>query len=267
MSSERNRWISKSVSTLVCGVAAFCAVGLVARKSEVALEGTIAQNAYAISSEKNGTGAKRNGEILLFTQESNIRLLPDPNDPKCKSTASGTCGRTGEKIEPEIIVNHFTIGAIDQTANDVWSFFAQGSPDKGRRRGLGVQFVVGKEGEVLQLAHMYEGKVEKTNGVQNYNSEAISIEAVYPENTASSKNALPKAQYDSLVRLNLNLIKQYDIPLGPSHTWKAPSNNRVDVSGVLGHHQLNPETKTDPGLNFMKDLREDIRIALEKKHE
>ncbi len=202
------------------------------------------------------------GDKMIFTSQENVQLLPSPDEPKCKDTSSGTCGRTGEKIDPTMIVNHFTADGRVATAEDVRRFFAEGSLDRGRKRGVGVQFIVGTEGEILQLANMYPSMVEKTQGVQNYNNKAINIEVVNPGFTANGKDEIPQAQYDALLDLNLSLMKQYDIKLGPTHTWKAPSNAPVKVSGVVGHYQVNPDTKSDPGPNFMRDLNADIKKRL-----
>jgi hypothetical protein len=183
------------------------------------------------------------------------KLLPLPQENNCKGTKTESCGRPGTCIQPAKIVIHTTAGPSTK-AEDTYRFFAGGAGGA----GTGTQFVIGKEGEVIQMAELFKDQVETTRGVQNY-SDHISIEVV-DDNVYGSKNEAPAVQYASLIKLVKQLMQQYNIPLGDlQYDWKSP-NNEKNMSlgkGVYGHYQLNPQTKTDPGINFMRDLRKDLQ--------
>lgn len=192
------------------------------------------------------------------------RLLPLPNQKTAdgKITCSGTlteaCGRPGECVTPRKIVLHTTAGIVNM--NELYNFFANGSPSSGGYNGVGSHFAVGKDGQVLQMVEMYPDKTEKTYAVKNF-GDHISIE-INHTGVYNDKNAAPGEQYQAVLNLVKKLMSQYNIPLGNlEYTWKALTD-RPDPSadfGIFGHYQLNPSNRTDPGIGFFRDLRNDLK--------
>lgn len=194
------------------------------------------------------------------------RLLPLPSqktaDGKitCSDTLTEACGRPGECVVPRKIVLHTTAGFVNM--NELYNFFANGSPSSGGYNGVGSHFAVGKDGQVLQMVEMYPDKTEKAYAVANY-GDHISVE-INHSGVYSDKNAAPGEQYRAVLGLVKKLMSQYSIPLGNlEYTWKAMSNQPDPTagSGVFGHYQLNPSNRTDPGIGFFRDLRNDLRTS------
>lgn len=164
----------------------------------------------------------------------------------------GTCG-----IKPTKIVVHTTWGT--ETAE------AQFQDFENQTRGASTAFVVGKDGQILQMLELLSDKAEIGWGVGNYNSHAISIEVGHNGNY-ESRDAAPSAQYNALLELISALMEAYSIPLGDVeydvvNTGDRPGEGPIDAStlGIFGHYQLNPLGKTDPGRGFLRDVREDIK--------
>ncbi|HWY79240.1 MAG TPA: peptidoglycan recognition family protein [Candidatus Sulfotelmatobacter sp.] len=163
-------------------------------------------------------------------------------------------GRPGTCFKPKWIVMHITAGN-ETTALQVFNYFNSGAGG----RHVGTQFAIGKQGDVIQMTQSFTDKFEKAYGVLNFNEGSISIEltqlSVY-----NSKASVPPKQYAAAVTLVKALMKQYNIPVGPyGYTWKASSDTFSNYpSGVYGHYQFNPLTRTDPGAGFMRDFRKDI---------
>jgi hypothetical protein len=173
-------------------------------------------------------------------------------------------GRPGTCIIPTKIVLHTTDGGpekVGQTMDQLYNDLANSNTNKG---GVSVNFLVDEKGNIMQLVPMYQSTSETTRGVANYNNDAhneqISIEMMSPQPFAA-KSDVPKAQYDATIALIQALMKQYNIPLGDHDaSWTAPSDSYTadSGSGVFGHYQLNPQSKPDPGVNFMPVVRADL---------
>lgn len=194
------------------------------------------------------------GTIISLNYEK--RLLPPANTEPCSSTDTGSCGRPGSCTTPKRIVLHTTWGML--SAEDTYNYFAGGSEG----RGVGCHFAVGQDGKVIQMVELLEDTVEKVYCVGGY-SDHISIEmgSPNPNGNYASKNAAPAPQYQAALTLVKQLMQQYNIPLGNlDYTWKSPVNSYTDLatSGVYGHYQLNPETRSDPGSGWFKDFRADL---------
>lgn len=164
----------------------------------------------------------------------------------------GNCG-----IKPTKIVVHTTQG--------VETVEAQFEDFENQTRGASTAFMVGKDGQVMQMLELLEDKAEIGWGVGNYNSHAISIE-VGRNGNYESRDEAPPEQYESLLKLIAALMQVYSIPVGDVeydtvNTGDSPGDGPIDAStlGIFGHYQLNPSGKTDPGRGFLRDVREDIK--------
>lgn len=162
-------------------------------------------------------------------------------------------GIPGEIRVPNAIVLHTTQTPGD-TAISVYEFF------RDRKRGASTQLAVGKAGDAVQMARFYKNGVDRTYGCRNYPA-TIGIEmtelGVY-----NSREETPAKQFETTAEITLSLMEQYAIPLGDYDAdWHSDSNARIQnlPPGVYGHYQLNPETKTDPGIGFLRDLRKEIK--------
>lgn len=192
------------------------------------------------------------------------KLLPLPSENilgeniKCSTTQFECCGRPGVCMTPKRIVLHTTEGPI--SANDIYQYFAKGAPGGGGRRGVASHFGVGRDGATLQMVESYDTLMEKAYAVANY-GDHISIE-MGSASVFKNKAAVPAAQYQATLNLVKKLMKQYNIPLGDlEYDWKASSDfPTADITaGVFGHYQLNPSDRTDPGIGFMQEFREDLK--------
>lgn len=200
----------------------------------------------------SGTPTLCSGDVVSLGY--NKQLLPLPGDSSnCSGSLTGACGRPGTCVVPQKIVLHVT--ASDLSANDVYKYFAGGSAG----RGVGAHFIIDKDGTVIQVAETLENRVEVAYAVANY-SDHISIEMV-SSNLYGSKSEAPTAQYQAALTLVKKLMNQYGIPVGNlSYDWRAPSDlfTSLALPGVYGHYQLNPLTRTDPGIGILRDMRQDL---------
>ncbi len=181
-------------------------------------------------------------------------FLPLPGSPSCAGTDDKTCGRPGYCTTPKKIVVHTTWGG--SSAQNVYEYFASGAGG----RGVASHFIIGKDGQMLQLVDSFSNIIEVAYAVHNY-IDHISIELVN-DTDYSSKSAVPPAQYSSLISLIRTLMSQYHVPLGTlEYDWlsSTDSYNPAAIPGIYGHYQLNPATRSDPGEGLVKDLRNDLR--------
>ncbi|OGE31053.1 hypothetical protein A2631_05225 [Candidatus Daviesbacteria bacterium RIFCSPHIGHO2_01_FULL_44_29] len=208
-----------------------------------------------------GTGACA-GRTVSFGVEK--KFVPLPSAPMlgssqaCAVTETEACGRPGDCTTPKRIVLHTTAGIL--TAQETYEYFAKGSPSTGGYRGVAAHFVVGKDGQVIQMVETYTDKVERAYAVANY-GDHISIEMGH-QNIYRSKGEVPTVQYQATLQLVRQLMKQYNIPVGSlEYTWKSDTEepNPAAIPGIYGHYQLNPFNRTDPGDGLMRDLRQDLK--------
>lgn len=196
------------------------------------------------------------GSLATFGTTKMLLPLPDEN-PVCKATLTDSCGRPGFCTIPTKIVLHVT--ASNASAVATYQFFADGAPTSQGRAGTATQFIVDKNGEIIQLVEMFTDKSEVAWGTAGY-QDHISIEMVN-SNIYNGRSEAPSAQYQKTLSLVKSLMTQYNIPIGNlEFDWKAASNQAVSgLIGVFGHYQLNPQTRSDPGSGFMRDFREDLK--------
>lgn len=184
------------------------------------------------------------------------QFLPLPSEkPTCSQTVTEACGRPGTCVaNPTRIVLHVTGGDADAQAT--YRYFLNGSDN----RGVGSHFIIGKDGETLQLVESLEGKFEVAYAVAGY-SDHISIEIVN-RTVYNNKNEPPPVQYQAVLNLVKKLMIQYNIPVGNvEYDWRAPSDEPTSLAtpGVYGHYQLNPRSRADPGAGFLRDIRQDLK--------
>lgn len=186
-------------------------------------------------------------------------FLPLPNEGNCKATVTESCGRPGRTVVPRKIVLHTTWSP--SPAEEIVKYFASGAEN----RGVGSHFVVGKDGTIIQLVPLLGTTVEVAYAVANY-SDHISIEIVNEKNF-ENKAQVPPAQYAAVLKLVKALMQQYRIPLGEKDSaWISSTDEKNSVTeglyGVLGHYQLNPSNRTDPGIGFQKEIRAELQSGL-----
>lgn len=187
------------------------------------------------------------------------KFLPKPEDKAtCLGTQTEACGRPGTCVSnPTRIVLHTTAGTLD--AEGTYQYFANGSGG----RGVGSHFIIGKDGQTLQLVETLENKIEVAWAVANY-ADHISLEIVH-SGVYSSKAEAPAVQYQATIDLVKKLMHQYNIPVGNiDYDWRANGGRSDDATseattGVYGHYQLNPVTRGDPGVGFLRDFRADLK--------
>lgn len=168
----------------------------------------------------------------------------------------GICGQ-----KPTKIVMHTTWG--HDTAEGLWEYFET----KPEGRYASTQFVVGKDGKVLQMLETLSDKVEIGWAVSYFNDDSVSIE-IGRNGNFNTRDEVPKVQYDATVKLVQALMQAYDIPVG--NIEYTAINNTNDPSaggpiaksslGIFGHYQLSPDDRSDPGQGFLRDFREDLKI-------
>ncbi|MBP9719580.1 MAG: N-acetylmuramoyl-L-alanine amidase, partial [Candidatus Levybacteria bacterium] len=160
------------------------------------------------------------GTPVSFGQK---KLLPRQQELVCKATRTGTCGRVDKCIPPTKIVIHTTVSSAD--ADGIQDYFARGSGGE----GVGTQFVIGKDGKTLQMVEMFTDTTEQSFGTANHNDKAINIELT-DDNVYADKADAPTAQYQALLKLVKDLMRQYNIPKGNiGFAWKANSDNDKSV--------------------------------------
>lgn len=151
--------------------------------------------------------------------------------PMINAARPGYCGSGLTRI-----VMHTTHGS-EQGANDLWNYFASGA------RYASTQFVVGRDGSMLQMLDMFADRAEVGHAVGGHNDNTVSIELNNPGNY-SSRSQVPEAQYQNALRMVKTLMQTYNIP----------------ISGVVSHGSLGGGAG-DPGEGFMRDFVADLPAA------
>lgn len=170
----------------------------------------------------------------------------------------GGYGRPGDCVIPTKIIMHTTISSMNE--DDTYAYFASGSEG----RGVNTHFIIGNTGKVIQTVETLQKTVEVSYGIAGYNQEAISIELTY-NGVYHDKLSVPTLQYAAAQNLVTALMKQYNIPLSNlGYDWKSTSDahNAQSGAGIFGHYQLNPETRQDPGVEFLKAFLVDLKSGV-----
>jgi N-acetylmuramoyl-L-alanine amidase len=143
-----------------------------------------------------------------------IRFSPNHND------------RPAEPIS--LIVLHYT-GMTD--GKEALEWLCNGSS------GVSAHYMIEEDGEVVQLVEedrrAWHAGVSHWEGRDNINDISIGIELVNPGHEHGYR-PFPEAQMRALLALTHNIMQRHEIP----------------ASGVVGHSDIAPERKQDPGELF-----------------
>ena len=110
---------------------------------------------------------------------------------------------------------------------------------------VSAHYVVSKTGEITQMVEIADVAFTQTY----YNQRAIGIEC---EGRASDPSNWTEGMMRSLIQLTAWLCQAYGIP-AEHPTGQATANTRqgrFDEPGLVGHSQLQPWNKSDPGPSF-----------------
>jgi N-acetylmuramoyl-L-alanine amidase len=131
-------------------------------------------------------------------------------------------------IKPSLIILHYT---DTDTAQDAIDRYLDQSPSDGFGR-ISPHYLIGQDGELYQLVEeqnrAWHAGAAWWRGMEDLNSRSFGIEM------AGHGDVFPKAQLETLVVLVSDLQGRWDIP----------------AINVLGHSDVAPGRKVDPGPNF-----------------
>lgn len=170
-------------------------------------------------------------------------------------------GVPGQIMQPNAVIIHTTQGPNDDTlrpAMDYYNYFQNNQIPRGGT-GVATQFAVGKRGDAMHMAELFQNGVRRTYGCAYYPA-TIGIEMI--ERTVyGSKKEVPKGQYDKTIDIVKFCLDKYDLPVGThSASWTSSRDQHMKNfrPGVYGHYQLNPNNKSDPGRGLMGDILKDL---------
>ena len=113
-------------------------------------------------------------------------------------------------------------------------------------------FLISQTGEIYNLVNIknraWHAGISYWNGCKDLNSLSIGIELDYSNNISNNKYS--KKMINSLIKLIKSLIKKYNI----------------DPSNVLGHSDIAPFRKSDPGRNFPWKKLYETKIAFDPNY-
>jgi len=160
-------------------------------------------------------------------------------------------GSSNIRLDPKVIVVHYTCGPDYASAHDI---FESNTPNMGVKPGVVSHFVIDKDGTIYQqLPLEYMGR--HTVGL---NHVAIGIEVVQECNGSDARVVGEimdrKRQIDALVALVRWLMARYDIPLDDviGHGMANDSNYYEDLKGWTNSH-------TDWSAPQIRLLRDEVR--------
>lgn len=115
--------------------------------------------------------------------------------------------------------------------------------------GVSAHYLVSEEGEVTLLVpeekRAWHAGVSYWRGVRDVNSASIGIELDHPGHGLGYR-PFAEAQIDALIPLLHSIVQRYDIPR----------------ANVVGHSDIAPQRKTDPGELFPWDRLAEYRLCL-----
>jgi N-acetylmuramoyl-L-alanine amidase len=114
---------------------------------------------------------------------------------------------------------------------------------------VSAHYLITEEGEVIRLVdesmRAWHAGMSYWRGKSNVNGASIGIELVNPGHTCGYR-PFPDAQIDALVPLLHRIVDDYDIPR----------------ANIVGHSDIAPQRKLDPGELFPWDRLAEYRLAL-----
>lgn len=115
--------------------------------------------------------------------------------------------------------------------------------------GVSAHYVISEEGEVTLLVpedkRAWHAGVSYWRGVRDVNSASVGIELDHPGHGLGYR-PFAEAQIDALIPLVHSIMQRYDIPR----------------ANVVGHSDVAPQRKTDPGELFPWDRLADYHLCL-----
>ena len=118
---------------------------------------------------------------------------------------------------------------------------------------VSAHYVITEEGEVIRLVdesmRAWHAGMSYWRGKSNVNGASIGIELVNPGHTCGYR-PFPDAQIDALVPLLHRIVHDHDIPR----------------ANVVGHSDIAPQRKLDPGELFPWERLAQYRLALPRPH-
>lgn len=213
-----------------------------------------------------------NGCAHWRTKSSDLTWeVPSPPAPSVVWVPAGSFRRSDRGPgEVTAIVIHTTEGRYNEeesfAANQARNFRGNVNYFRNNDRRVSAHFVMGPNGEICQMVN--EGDIAATQTY--YNSRAIGIECA---GWSRRKQTWTPELLDSLVNLTAYLCVKWEVPAyhpegtayeGPYSMTNDEGEQRFAGAGLVGHYQVQPWNKTDPGPHFPWDefcerVRERIR--------
>jgi hypothetical protein len=159
------------------------------------------------------------------------KMYTGSNKSKVDSLAHG-------KINPKILVIHYTVG--DTEGQDLLNYFAG--------NGLGIQFNVGKSGQIYQYYPLTD--MQETYHVGDANSKAIGIEITGRDVNDLLNNS---KQFDAVASLSKFLCDYYKIPCSEPK-GDMTGNGLTTAQGMLGHDETPTNDHNDPDAEYGKTI-------------
>ena len=183
--------------------------------------------------------------------------VPSPPAPSVVWVSAGSF-RKAERTPEDVvaIVIHTTEGSYNKersfAANQARNFRGNVNYFRKNERNVSAHFVIGPNGEICQMVN--ETDVAHTQTY--YNDRAIGIECA---GWAGRKETWTPELLDSLVNLVAFLSVKWEIPAYQPEGTAHEGPNRIEIenkrpeftgAGLVGHYQVQPWNKTDPGKPF-----------------
>jgi lysophospholipase L1-like esterase len=170
------------------------------------------------------------GEVQDGSPSSWKKMYTGSNKSKVAELAHGNLPN------PKILVIHYTVG--EQEGQALLDYFT-GTPDK-----LGIQFNVGKDGQIYQYYPL--NAMKETYHVGDANSKAIGIEITGRDVNELLNN---QKQFDSVASLSKFLCGNYNIPCGEAK-GDMTGDSLSAAQGMLGHDETPTNDHNDPDAKY-----------------
>jgi cell wall-associated NlpC family hydrolase len=217
-------------------------------QSAEAINGRVAGGRAYLSEYGNGSTASAGGSISGGGMDANGACCPPtpvPNEVSDGSPADWKKMYTGAnkskvnslahgRINPKILVIHYTVG--DTEGQDLLDYFTG--------NGLGIQFNVGKDGQVYQYYPLTN--MQETYHVGDANDKAIGIEITGRDVNDLLNN---QKQFEAVSSLSKFLCDYYKIPCSDAK-GDMTGDGLSTAQGMLGHDETPTNDHNDPDAKY-----------------